>query len=41
MEERGRQKENRFKVRVQLQREKLEFRKKQLRLKEGKRIKSS
>ena len=33
MEEKGRQKENRFKVRVQLQREKLEFRKKQLDLK--------
>jgi hypothetical protein len=31
-EERGRQKENRFKVRVQLQREKLEFRKKYLNL---------
>jgi hypothetical protein len=30
MEEKGRQKENRFKVRVQLQREKLEFRKEQL-----------
>ena len=30
MEEKGRQKENRFKIRVQLQREKLEFRKKQL-----------
>jgi len=41
MEERGRQKENRFKVRVRLQKEKLEFRKKQLRLKEGKRINSS
>jgi hypothetical protein len=34
MEEKGRQKENRFKVRVQLQRDKLEFRKKQLFLKE-------
>lgn len=34
MEEKGRQKENRFKVRVQLQRDKLEFRKKQLSLKE-------
>ncbi len=30
MEEKGRQKENRFKVRVQLQRDKLEFRKKHL-----------
>ena len=30
MEEKGRQKENRFRVRVQLQREKLEFRKKHL-----------
>jgi hypothetical protein len=37
MEEKGRQKENRFKVRVQLQRDKLEFRKKQLSLKERKR----
>jgi hypothetical protein len=37
MEEKGRQKENRFKVRVQLQREKLEFRKKQLYLKKRKR----
>ena len=37
IEEKGRQKENRFKVRVQLQREKLEFRKKQLYLKERKR----
>jgi len=41
MEEKGRQKENRFKVRIQLQREKLEFRKKQLGLMEGKRIKPS
>ena len=41
MEEKGRQKENRFKVRVRLQREKLEFRKKQLSLMEGKRIKPS
>jgi hypothetical protein len=41
MEEKGRQKENRFKVRVQLQREKLEFRKKQLSLKGRKRIKGS
>ena len=41
MEEKGRQKENRFKVRIQLQREKLEFRKKQLSLMEGKRIKPS
>jgi len=41
MEEKGRQKENRFKVRIQLQREKLEFRKKQLSLKERKRIKPS
>ena len=39
MEEKGRQKENRFKIRVQLQREKLEFRKKQLSLKERKRTK--
>jgi hypothetical protein len=39
MEEKGRQKENRFKVRVQLQREKLEFRKKQLYLSERKRTK--
>jgi hypothetical protein len=39
MEEKGRQKENRFKVRVQLQRDKLEFRKKQLYLKERKRTK--
>ena len=37
MEEKGRQKENQFKVRVQLQRDKLEFRKKQLYLKERKR----
>ena len=37
MEERGRQKENRFKVRIQLQREKLEFRKDQFYLKEKKR----
>jgi hypothetical protein len=37
MEEKGRQKENRFKVRVQLQRDKLGFRKKQLSLKERKR----
>jgi hypothetical protein len=41
MEEKGRQKENRFKARIQLQREKLEFRKKQLGLMEGKRIKPS
>ena len=40
MEEKGRQKENRFKVRVQLQREKLEFRKKLLSLKERKRAKA-
>jgi hypothetical protein len=39
MEEKGRQKENRFKVRVQLQRQKLEFRKKLLSLKERKRAK--
>jgi hypothetical protein len=39
MEEKGRQKENRFRVRVQLQREKLEFRKKQLYLKEKARTK--
>ena len=37
MEEKGRQKENRFKIRVQLQREKLELRKKQFYLKEKKR----
>jgi hypothetical protein len=41
MEEKGKQKENRFKVRVQLQRDKLEFRKKQLHLKERKRTKPS
>ena len=34
MEEKGRQKENLFKIRVQLQRDKLEFRKKRLYLKE-------
>ncbi len=39
MEEKGRQKENRFKVRVQLQREKLEFRKEQCYLKEKERTK--
>ena len=39
MEEKGRQKENRFRVRVQLQLDKLEFRKKQLYLKERKRTK--
>jgi hypothetical protein len=39
MEEKGRQKENRFRVRVQLQRDKLEFRKKQLYLKEKERTK--
>jgi len=39
MEEKGKQKENRFKIRVQLQREKLAFRKKQLSLKERKRTK--
>ena len=39
MEEKGREKENRFKVRVQLQREKLEFRKEQVYLKEKKRTK--
>ena len=39
MEEKGRQKENRFKVRVQLQRERLELRKKQLCLKEKTRTK--
>ena len=39
MEEKGRQKENRFKVRVQLQRERLELRKKLLSLKERKRTK--
>ena len=38
-EQKGRQKENRFKIRVQLQREKLAFRKKQLSLKERKRTK--
>jgi len=37
MEEKGRQKENRFKIRVQLQMEKLELRKKQFYLKEKKR----
>lgn len=37
MEEKGRQKENHFKVRVQLQRDRLEFRKKLLSLKERKR----
>jgi len=40
MEEKGTQKENRLKVRIQLQREKLEFRKKQLSLMEGKRTKA-
>jgi hypothetical protein len=40
MEEKGRQKENRFKIRVQLQREKLELRKIQLHLKEKKRTKA-
>ncbi len=40
IEEKGRQKENRFKVRVRLQRERLELRKKQLSLKERKRIKT-
>ena len=40
MEEKGRQKENRFKVRVQLQREGLELRKKLLSLKERKRTKA-
>jgi hypothetical protein len=40
MEEKGRQKENRFKVRVQLQREKLEFRKKVLCLWERKRARA-
>ena len=39
MEEKGRQKEDRFRVRVQLQREKLELRKKQLHLKGRKRTK--
>jgi len=39
MEEKGRQKENRFKVRIQLQRERLELRRKQLSLKGRKRIK--
>jgi len=39
MEEKGKQKENRFKVRVQLQRDKLEFRKKQVYLKEKARTK--
>jgi hypothetical protein len=37
MEEKGRQKENQFGVRAQLQRDKLEFRKKQFHLKEKKR----
>jgi hypothetical protein len=40
MEEKGRQKENRFKVRVQLQRERLELKKKLLSLKERKRTKA-
>ncbi|HVP80690.1 MAG TPA: hypothetical protein VMV04_22620 [Thermodesulfobacteriota bacterium] len=39
MEEKGRQKENRFKVRVQLQRERLELRRKQLHLKGRKQAK--
>jgi hypothetical protein len=41
MEEKGRQKEDRFRVRVQLQRDKLEFRKKQCYLKERKRTERS
>jgi hypothetical protein len=41
MEEKGRQKENRFKVRVRLQRDKLELRRKQLSLKERKSTKSA
>ena len=40
MEEKGRQKENRFKVRVQLQRQRLELRKKQFSLKERKHTRS-
>jgi hypothetical protein len=40
MEEKGRQKENQFRLRVQLQREKLEFRKKQLPLNKSNRIKA-
>jgi hypothetical protein len=40
MEEKGRQKENQFRLRVQLQREKLEFRKKQLPLNKRNRIKA-
>jgi hypothetical protein len=40
MEKKGKQKENRFKIRVQLQREKLEFRKKLLSLKKRKRAKA-
>ena len=40
MEEKGRQKENLFRIRVQLQRDKLEFRKKQLYLKERIRAKT-
>ena len=40
MEEKGRQKENRFKIRVQLQKDKLEFRKKQLYLEERIRAKT-
>jgi hypothetical protein len=39
MEEKGRQKEDRFRVRVQLQREKLALREKQLQLKGRKRTK--
>jgi hypothetical protein len=38
MEEKGKQKENQFKLEVQLQREKLEFKKEQLSLKEEKRV---
>jgi hypothetical protein len=41
MEDKGRQKENQYKLQVQLQREKLEFRKKQLYLKERKRTERS
>ena len=38
MEEKGKQKENQFKLQVQLKREKLEFRKEQLSLKEERRV---
>jgi hypothetical protein len=38
MEDKGRQKENQFKLEVQLRREKLEFKKEQVYVKEKKRI---